>query len=50
MMKCQECGNDEAVWDDDRMSASLCPGCIWDRMRKETPEPYDYPNEREEYY
>ncbi len=44
-MKCQYCGNDKAVYNDETMSAALCPDCI--KEFAESPDPYDYPNERE---
>jgi len=45
-MRCQECGNNRAVYNVEIMSGALCLDCVSDFLA-DLPDPYDYPNERE---
>ena len=44
-MRCQECGNDRAIYNEEMQSAALCADCASDYLDNPC-EPYDYQNER----
>ena len=46
---CQRCGAQEAIYNPVMESAALCPVCAQE-SRDEVVQPYDYPNEREDYW